>query len=377
MWINIYFILSFILAFSYVGFLYKVFSSWKDADELNLGALNIPEKSISVLIAARNEADNIVSCIRSILDCDYPNHLLELIVVDDHSTDSTAEKINSINNPIVRYFKLEENLTGKKKALSLAISKSNGEILAMTDADCKVSPNWLKIIANNLKSQEIKFLAMPIVFSPARNKIESFQVLDLCALMALTQFGLNQEKFYLANGANMAVKKSAFLEVNGFHGNENYASGDDMFLVHKLAKKNSKSVRFIKSKDAIVETKSQETFKQLNVQRKRWATKSKAYADFSLQLLLVFIFIFNFSIIINLLVGPFLEETLFFIGLFQLFIKGIIDYLFLENLTKYFDRSKELKYFFSASLLSMWNIIYSAYCSIFIKNYHWKNREAR
>ena len=266
---------------------------------------------------------------------------------------------------------------GKKAALSLAIAKSKGEIIVTTDADCLVRKNWLRVISYAYDTQHIKLATAPVVFTPGSNVVENYQVLDLAGMMAVTASGIFNKTYYLANGANMSFTREVFDELNGFEGNEQYASGDDMFLIHKLAKENPDAVSFLKTTAGTVTPQSESTFKNLLQQRKRWATKSKAYSDRSLQILLVFIFMFNLLIVANVLLSFWLGEILFFIALLMLLFKFTMDYLFLKNMTSYFDRRKSMKAFFPASLLSIFIILYSGWVSIFSKTYVWKGRKTQ
>ena len=78
----------------------------------------------------------------------------------------------------------------------------------------------------------------------------------------------------MSNGANSCFNKSVFLEQKGFSGNERIASGDDIFLLEKIISKYPKGVAFIKSQDAIVLTKSENTWRELINQKIRWAAKA-------------------------------------------------------------------------------------------------------
>ena len=97
----------------------------------------------------------------------------------------------------------------------------------------------------------------------------------------------------MCNGANLTYLKSVFYEVNGFSGNEGLASGDDEFLMHKIAAKYPDKVRFLKSQDTIVETKAHTSCRSFYNQRKRWASKWKHYSNWQTTALAVFVFFAN------------------------------------------------------------------------------------
>src|SRR5690606_12288350 len=97
-----------------------------------------PKTKVSVLIAARNEAANIGRTLSDILAQDFPEELLEIIVVDDHSTDDTAAVVRSFAGQGVKLLKLDESQplnSYKKKAISVAIEKATGDFIVTTDAD--------------------------------------------------------------------------------------------------------------------------------------------------------------------------------------------------------------------------------------------------
>ena len=106
---------------------------------------------ISVIIAARNEEENIATCLDSVCNQSYPKELFEILVVDDHSTDNTAAIIKSYTNKNVKLISLKDFIpvakinSYKKKAIEIAIAQSTGELIITTDADCFAKENWLEI----------------------------------------------------------------------------------------------------------------------------------------------------------------------------------------------------------------------------------------
>ncbi len=370
MWVSIYFFVVFCLSIAYLFFLYNIFSLWEKTPELEVSK-TASEERVSVVIAARNEERNISTCIHSILQNDYQGKF-EVIVVNDHSTDNTLEVLQNINDARVKVANLPADKMGKKSALSHGIELAQGEIILCTDADCIVGKNWIVSMIAALHGKH--FVTGPLRLKEMQSALGAFQILDLSAMMAITAYGINTSSFYLANGANLGFRKKAFLNLNGYKGNEKYASGDDVFLIQKMAKELPDKVSFVKSRTAIVETLGVEKVKDFFSQRKRWATKSGAYTDRGLQFVLGFVFLFNVMLVVNLVVGPFFVGGLFFIGLIQLMIKVIMDYLLLSNLSTYFKTEEAMKYFFRASLWAVVNIIFSGCVALFAKNYSWKGR---
>ena len=132
------------------------------------GISNIQERSIfvSIIIVARNEEKNIAACLDAVLAQDYPKEKLEIIVVDDHSTDSTFKIIRSYaeKNAQLKCLQLPENSTGKKQGISFGINVSNGELIVTTDADCKMGIHWLASIVSFYKRSDAKMIVAPVSF---------------------------------------------------------------------------------------------------------------------------------------------------------------------------------------------------------------------
>ena len=108
---------------------------------------------VSVIVAARNEEENIHRCLVSLDKQIYPDGKLEIIIVDDHSNDSTGKIIDEFIAGKNRFKKIVTNkqighLKGKTNALANAIEISKGEVILTTDADCEASPEWVYTTAS-------------------------------------------------------------------------------------------------------------------------------------------------------------------------------------------------------------------------------------
>jgi len=128
------------------------------------------------------------------------------------------------------------------------------------------------------------------------------QHLEFLSLVASGAASVNSGFPVMCNGANLIYEKKAFDEVNGFDANENYASGDDVFLLLKMKKHFGKrSISVLNKPKAIVYTEAKKTLSELTHQRLRWASKTKGYRDFAILFVAAIVFGFNLSIITNLL----------------------------------------------------------------------------
>lgn len=370
-----YYILCILLAIIYVYLLTGYISSWNKIKEWSTPNDFSPARFLSVIIPARNESKDIVACLSSIHENNFPLDSYEIILIDDHSEDDTSALATSLSIPNLTILKQEKGRQGKKQALKLGIQESKGELILTTDADCVYDKEWLGTMVSFYENHQAKLITGPIAFSEPAGIFQKFQALDLNGLMVITAAGIQTEKQFMANGANMLYSKSIFEEVNGFRGNEHLASGDDMFLVHKVSELYPEDVHFVKAKASGVSTSAEASLLSFLDQRKRWATKTTHYTDRRLLLVLTSVFLLCLTIVLNIFVFSFFNPLFLFIGLFQLFIKMILDYLFLSNITNYFGTRSLMKSFFPANLMHLIYICYSGVTGLFGGKYEWKGRE--
>ncbi|HEY5406801.1 MAG TPA: glycosyltransferase [Ginsengibacter sp.] len=344
--------------------------------------------SISVIIAARNEEKNIGLCIESILKQTYPAHLFEIIIVDDHSIDSTAAIASSFNKNNIIVIKLDElegnkNLNSyKKKAIETAIGLAKGSLIVTTDADCIVEPKWLTTLASYYESTGSVFIAAPVAYADSlpgesvfKKIFKIFQSLDFMALQGITGASVYKKIHNMCNGANLAYEKSAFYEVNGFEGIDNIASGDDMLLMHKIEKKYPGKIGYIKSTNVIVQTQPSESLKEFINQRIRWASKADRYPDIKITVVLFLVYFLNAWIFFIAIYSCF-YPTCFYLLLLLITVKTIAELFFLFPVAKFFGKQKLLWWFIPSQ---PFHIIYTLIAGWLGKfgSYTWKERSVK
>ena len=331
---------------------------------------------ISVIIAARNEEFFIASCLNSILNNDLDSSRWEVIVVDDHSTDSTWSVLESFKHKNLKILQLPTHLTGKKKAVNYGIKASQFSWILLTDADCMVDHNWINDHlewANKSAALGITGIVLP---EKRHSLVSDFQWLDFAATMALTNFGIQSHLYYLSNGANFGFAKSVFESVHGFEGNDYMASGDDVFLMQKFSRINPYSAYFLQSTSAIVTTKSEPDWKALLQQRKRWASKSKHKGNEGVVYIQGFVFIYCIAIVLAMFGGIFSTSSLY-VGIIAMLIKMATDYIFLRRMAHYFDYPQVLRSFLPSYFIYFMHIFVSAWFAIFPSKFWWKSRSVR
>ena len=349
---------------------------------------NQPSTVISVIIPARNEEANIEACLRSVTSQSYPGNLFEVIVVDDFSTDKTAEIIRSFADKNVSlislkdYTKQGELNSYKKKAIEIAISKAKGELIVTTDADCIVKNKWLQTIASFYEKHHPVFIAAPVTYFPSPageglgvSFLKIFQSLDFMTLQGITGASVYKKFHSMCNGANLAYEKKVFSEVDGFTGIDNIASGDDMLLMHKIFNRYPDKVMFLKSPDAVVQTKPAGSLKEFLNQRIRWASKADKYSDKKITGVLLLVYLVNVWIFFLGILSVFYHQLfLWFVGV--LITKTLVELYFLYPVAGFFKKQKLLWWF---PIAQPFHILYTIIAGWLGKfgSYKWKERKVK
>jgi biofilm PGA synthesis N-glycosyltransferase PgaC len=337
---------------------------------------------ISVIIPARNEEENIIPCLESVCDQNYPPELLQIIVLDDCSTDKTWERLQNFYHPEREVYSVQltevENaeFSGhKKRAIQTGITMAHGELIVTTDADCKHPAEWIKNIASFYEEEHAVFIAAPVVFENNTSFLQIFQALDFLILQGITGASVYKNIHSMCNGANLAYEKKVFYEVNGFAGVDHIASGDDMLLMHKIWKKHPHQVYYLKSKNAIVTTQPMKTWKTFFNQRIRWASKAKQYDDKRILVVLLLVYFFNLSFLVLLVAGFFnYHYWLYLAGLWV--AKTMVEFPFVNSVAIFFGKQSLMKYFFFFQPLHIFYTIVSGFLGQFGK-YEWKGRKVK
>ncbi len=354
---------------------------WRSWNSIPLFQPSLTKTStkISIIIPARNEEEHIAALLQSISLQTYPKELFEVIVVNDHSTDNTAAIANQCS--FVKVISLKEDTINsyKKKAIEIGISAATGDLIVTTDADCIVTPEWLSVIENFYKQANPVFIVAPVNLTPSEGKggnaLSAFQQMDFMILQGITGASVFKKVHSMCNGANLAYTKKAFNEVNGFAGIDHIASGDDMFLLYKVQKQFPDGVQYVKSKEVIVSTQTEKTWKAFFNQRIRWASKADKYDDKRIFPVLLLVYLFNLSFLVLFIAGWW-NSFYWYMLLILLAAKTLIELPFLFSVASFFNKNHLLKYFF---LFQPLHIIYTIIAGWLGKfgSYEWKGRRVK
>ena len=189
---------------------------------------------LTVLVAAKDEQDNIEACVTSLLDQDYPN--FEVIVIDDRSRDRTPDILRDLKNHVERPSNpdsrgaqdglrvvtlqdLPSGWTGKNHAMHKGVGLSSGDWYMFTDADCRqTSRRTLSVALREVLSKDVDFLSIIPVLE---TKTAWERVLQpACAFMLILWFLPHRtndpaRKTAYANGAFMLIRKKCYDAIGG------------------------------------------------------------------------------------------------------------------------------------------------------------------
>jgi len=334
--------------------------------------------TVTVVIAARNEEDKIHLTIEDILNQDYPKHLTEIIIVDDHSTDNTSQIISSYANRGVGLLQLNEDKplnSYKKKAIADAIRLSTGDLIVATDADCRMGSKWLSSVVGFYEKNDLVMISSPVTYFEERSVFERMQTLEFYSLIGTGAAFIGNGRASTCNGANLAYRKDIFYEVGGFKGIDDLASGDDELLLQKVAERYPKKIGFLNLYDAVVFTHAKHTLQEFMQQRRRWASKSIKYKDKKVVALVIGMWLFNISVFSNLCLG-FLDGYFFKLFIAQFLIIFFCELALLWPIATFFKRQK-LMMLLAISIPPY--ILYLIYIGLIgtTKTYTWKGRVVR
>ena len=355
---SLYFILNLVFIFT-----------WLRMKNTKMQYVSLKNTKLTVIIPVRNEEDNIQNLLEDFNKQTYPFKNFEVIIANDGSTDKTETIVLAFQEVAQFDLKLlnilnENGSSPKKNAIQKSIEISSGELIITTDGDCRASKNWLSSIEEIYKQKDAKLISSAVTFTDEKSLWNTFQIIEFASLIGSGACAMFLKKPNMCNGANIAYTRQVFEEVNGFEGNEHLASGDDEFLMHKIANIYPEKVVFNTDKNAIVLTKSQLNVSHFYQQRKRWASKWRHYKDWKVGALAIFIFAVNLEMIYNIFTQNYLN----------LLIKCLPEFIFLYLVISYLGYKDKLKY------IPLVQIIYPFYVVFFGlisqgKGYNWKGRK--
>ncbi len=323
-------IIGFAIQSFYYLYYYNRLLKHKDADISD----DLPP--VSVIICARNEAENLTKNLPKIFEQNYPK--FEVVVVNDGSQDDTINILAQFKakHPNFYYTTIpydKKFFHGKKLAVTIGVKAAKYDRMVFTDADCYPQSNdWLKHIVSAPLNDTIVLGYGPYERKKGfLNRIQRYDTF-LIAVQYLS-FAL-KGKAYMAVGRNMAYSKNVFYSVDGFKHHSHVLSGDDDLFVQEASNKNK--VNICIKPNAFTISEAQQTFKSWVRQKIRHLSASALYKGSSKRIIGIEVFsreLFWCCAIISLFFSTFVIAIITLI-----FVKLVIQLIFLGKIAKRFNQ---------------------------------------
>lgn len=323
---------------------------------------------VSVIIAARNEENNLPLLINDLIKQEYPLGKFEIIIINDRSNDSTQKILDeaSENYSFIKSIKIDKKskqMTPKKYAIDLGIKESKGEIIIATDADCRVGSLWIASMTYSLINKNGVIIGYSEIDDKKGTFFEKYQKLDFLAIIAANAGAAGWNHYWSGTGQNLAYYKKDYLEIGGFEPVKDKISGDDMYLVQAISNLKKGYVNI--DPNSYVKTKAMNSIKEFINQRIRWSSNSKS--NFK-----------NTPIFFMFLIVSFFENLLILSSIILLKkgfimwgIKVIVDGIIILFGSRLFEKSFDTKTYFFWAMLQPFYIPFIGTLGLFNK-FSWK-----
>lgn len=328
--------------------------------------------TVSVIVAARNEEKNLRHCLDSLSRLTYPKEKLEVLVVNDHSTDATS----SIIDDFARRFSYIKSLSaiadpsgrlhGKTNAIAQGIEHTSGEIILFTDADCVVQKGWVEETVKYYDTPSVGLVA-GFTSLRVRTPFEAIQALDWFVLFSIAA-GTNRLRFPVtAVGNNLSVRRAAYDSIGGYR-TIPFSVTEDYALFHAITHAGRYVARFPIDARTLVFSLPCESWKQLFDQKKRWFTGG-AKMDWKALSLFGVGYVFKALLVLTLVLG----DIAHFLVAFAL--KTFLDAVLVWPALKAFDARQLVGYFLPFEIYYTLYVLLFPPLVIFDRNVSWKERE--
>lgn len=227
--------------------------------------MNYPK--VSILVAARNEEENIAELLHSFTQLSYPKDRLQILIGDDDSTDTTAEIIEDFmtENVFIQYIKIEKqiaDLKGKANVLAQLAHKATGELFFFTDADIEVPKNWIEAFVAERKNEGV---TVGLTLVKNKNWFEASQAIEWLFTLKLMKTLADYKIQSTGMGNNMMVSAEAYWAVGGYE-KIGFSIVEDYAIYKAIIDKGFAFKQLFKP-EALTRTKPPKKYFE---QRKRW-----------------------------------------------------------------------------------------------------------
>lgn len=367
-----------ICALLYILFGVLLYTGWNRIKPV-VPSQTIYTTTVAIIVPIRNEEKSIALLLQDLCNQTYPQSLVTIYLADDSSTDRTPEILTKWKQDFPSVFKsvqLKKEFNtwkGKKKWIASALADASETFVLTTDADCRIPETWVQTMVDNYLATGASFVSGPVRMLGTPTFWNGMQALEFSSLVGSGASAIGIHYPLMCNGANVGYSRDAYLTVHGFVGNSDVASGDDEFLMHKMASEISrKAVVFCKDTAALVSTEPASNWSVFYQQRKRWAGKWGNYKLRYVQGIALWIFIFHLSLIIALFLAMFLIMSWKWL-IFLWLVKALTDYFYLKSVAGFLSIDFKNSTFIYAVVLYPFYAVAFGILSRF-GSYTWKER---
>jgi len=259
---------------------------------------------VTVLVAFRNEEKYLAECCDALLQLDYPSKKLEILFLDDQSSDSSAQIVTKFiagQNlyKLIRISGEKDNLSGKMNALAQGLEKATGEFIFVTDADCMPHPEWIKTMLAYFDENTALISGFTVLETQHHKKAKLFdevQIADWVFLQGLAYASSNIRRPITVIGNNLAFRKNVYDSLGGFK-TIGFSLTEDHALMKSIQDNTTYDVKYIRDPLGLVYSYPVDGVKLFFRQRRRWikgGLKGRPFAFF----VVGFSFLANLSILV-------------------------------------------------------------------------------
>jgi 1,2-diacylglycerol 3-beta-glucosyltransferase len=301
------------------------------------------EPTVSVVVAARNEEQSIGHCLASLAALEYPKEKLEVIVVNDQSTDRTAAIVlaAAATHPFIRLVNAlpaQGAVHGKANALAQGIDAAHGEIVMMTDADCTAHPHWVRRTVQYFANDTGIIAGFTLL--KVRGWFSGMQSLDLAYILGIGAAAIGLRMPMSVIGNNFSFRRKAYDEVGGYRGIP-FSVTEDFALFKAIINTGRWNYRFPVEPATLITSDPCTRWIDLYRQKRRWAVGGKEIQYQGIVLLIIGLAV-HCGIIAELIVPSLLGAPAFIAGIV---LKLAADYLFLSTVLGRTEHRSQLRHF--------------------------------
>lgn len=331
----------------------------------------LPESAlpaVTVIVAARDEEHTILRCLQALDNCEYPVEKLQILIAHDNSSDNTAAVIDTFIASKPKFTKIEVDtvhghLRGKSNALTHALQFATGEVIATTDADCAVSPLWIKTLASYYTGGV--GIVNGFTYQECNSNFEGMQSLDFLYLLFVSAGTINNGLPISCIGNNMSYLRKAYNETGGYR-NMPFSVTEDSQLLLAIAKLRRYRSIYPLDKNALAASLANPDIQSVYKQKKRWAIGGLSVPWYS-YIIMAIAWLTQALLIPAMLWGS-AVVTMF------LLLKIVSDFVALLSITRNLGVTKLMRYFPVFQLYYFLYVVVLPFTLLFNRKVVWKGR---